>query len=133
MIRVVLDTNVVVSALLRPDGLQAIVLLLALRGDIELCVSEAVLAEYEKVLHRPRFKFPSSEIDRNLAAIRAAGKMVRPSTRLTESSDESDNRIYECAEAAAADFIVTGNTRHFKKPYKNTQIVNGRQLLDLLV
>jgi putative PIN family toxin of toxin-antitoxin system len=132
MIRVVLDTNVIVSALLRPDGLQAVVLLLALRGDVELCVSEEILAEYDKVLRRPRFELQPREIDRSLAAIRAASRVVHPTTRLTESPDESDNRIYECADAAAADFIVTGNTKHFKKAYKHTQIVNGRQLLDLL-
>jgi hypothetical protein len=43
-----------------------------------------------------------------------------------------DNRIYECAEAAGADYIVTENAKHFKKPHKQTQIVNARQLLKLL-
>ena len=48
------------------------------------------------------------------------------------SGHEEDNRIYECAVAANADYIVTENTKHFKKPYKTTKIVNARQLLEVL-
>ena len=43
-----------------------------------------------------------------------------------------DNRFLECAEAAEADYLVTGNTRHFPRSYQNTQIVSGRRLLDIL-
>jgi len=57
MMRVVLDTNVIVSALLVPSGTQAAVLLLALEGRVALYVSPAMLTEYAEVLRRPRFKF----------------------------------------------------------------------------
>jgi len=53
MTSAVLDTNVVVSALLVPAGTQASILLLAIRRDIALCVSPSVLAEYQEVLYRP--------------------------------------------------------------------------------
>ena len=52
--------------------------------------------------------------------------------RLKISSHEDDNRIYECAVAAKADYIVTENTRQFNKPHKATRIVTARQLLELL-
>ena len=52
--------------------------------------------------------------------------------RLKISGHEDDNRIYECAVAAKADYIVTENARHFKKPYKTTEIITARQLLKLL-
>jgi predicted nucleic acid-binding protein len=58
-------------------------------------------------------------------------KSNRPAS-LKISGHEEDNRIYECAVAAKADYIVTENTKHFKKPYKTTKIVNARQLLELL-
>jgi predicted nucleic acid-binding protein len=58
--------------------------------------------------------------------------MVTPTQLLTISKHDSDNRFYECADAAAADYIVTGNTKHFTKPHKNTRIITGRQLLELL-
>ena len=57
---------------------------------------------------------------------------VKPRGRLKISTHEEDNRIYECAVAAKADYIVTENTKHFKRPYKTTKIVNARQLLKLL-
>ena len=61
--RVVLDTNVIVSALIAPRGQEALVFVLALRGQFEMCVSPAVLAEYHDVLHRPRFRhLKSSDI-----------------------------------------------------------------------
>jgi predicted nucleic acid-binding protein len=49
-----------------------------------------------------------------------------------ESAEEDDNRIYECAVAAKAHYIITENTKHFSKPYKLTKIVTARQLLELL-
>jgi predicted nucleic acid-binding protein len=58
--------------------------------------------------------------------------LVRPAKRLAVSPDESDNRFYECAAAAEADYIVTGNARHFNKPYRTTKIVTVRHLLTLL-
>jgi predicted nucleic acid-binding protein len=64
--------------------------------------------------------------------IEAEATMVTPTTRLEISKHDSDNRFYECADAAQADYIVTGNTRHFTKPYKNTQIISGRELLELM-
>jgi len=51
---------------------------------------------------------------------------------LNISEDPDDNRIYECADAALADYIVTGNTKHFKKPYKATKIISARQLVELI-
>ncbi len=56
MIRVVLDTNIIVSALLQPLGPPAQVFLLAIGASIQLCVSGNVYAEYEEVIRRPRFR-----------------------------------------------------------------------------
>jgi predicted nucleic acid-binding protein len=52
------------------------------------------------------------------------------STRtLTASPDEADNRFLECTEAGGADFLVTGNKKHFPKRWKTTEVVNTRELL----
>ena len=58
---------------------------------------------------------------------------VTPTETLNISDDEDDNRVYECADAAMAEFIVTGNASHFKKSHKTTQIVTARQLVELLL
>lgn len=132
-LRIVLDTNVVISAAVKPVGNQALVINLVALRAVELCVSEDVLAEYREVLSRPRFaRLDSTAVSRLLALIEREATMVTPTQRLAISADDSDNRFYECADAAGADYIVTGNIKHFTKPYKNTEIINGRGLLELL-
>jgi putative PIN family toxin of toxin-antitoxin system len=130
--RVVLDTNVVVSALLKPQGREDQVLRLALAGRLLVCVSPQVLAEYGRVLSSPKFKFQPEEVATALRQLEKAGSLFRPARILEISGHESDNRFYECADAAQAAFLVTGNLKHFEKDYRATRIVNARKLLDLL-
>lgn len=131
--RVVLDTNIIVSALIAPRGLEALILLLALRGEFEMYVSPAVLAEYHEVLHRPRFEHLKPHVAQDaLTNIRKTARFVHPTRILKISDHESDNRFYECADAAHADYLVTGNTKHFAAGHGNTEIVTPRQFLELL-
>jgi uncharacterized protein len=91
MIRVVIDTNILVSALLQPEGLPAAVLMLALSGRVQLCVSDPVFAEYEEVIRRPRFKRSPKVIDSTLRSIRKLGHWVKPTAQVEECSDQDDN------------------------------------------
>src|SRR5271157_4682627 len=100
MIRLVLDTNVLVSANLNDEGLEAVIVALALNKKVQLCVSAPVLEEYERVLLYPRLKFVPREVAAFLARLRNSSILVTPATSLSESSDEADNRFLECAEAA---------------------------------
>jgi putative PIN family toxin of toxin-antitoxin system len=80
MIRVVLDTNVLVSALLSSEGLPARVFLMAITSkEIQLCVSGDIYAEYDEVIRRPQFKRSAHEIEAALGAIRERGIWVKPS------------------------------------------------------
>lgn len=131
MIRVVVDTNIFVSALLQPGGLPAQVLLLALVGEnVQLCISADIYSEYEEVIRRPRFMWSETEIADALRAIRAQGAWVKPSERVRACSDPDDNIFLECAQAAQAHFLVTGNPRHFPSSWADTRIVTARQFLD---
>jgi putative PIN family toxin of toxin-antitoxin system len=131
--RIVLDTNVLISAALQQSSLPAKVVELVAYGAVELCVSSEILTEYREVFARAKFNgLDPSLVVRLLGLIADAATLVVPSTHLAESPDESDNRFYECADAADADYIVTGNAKHFTKTYKSTQTVTPRQLLDLL-
>lgn len=132
MTPVVLDTNVIVSALMTPVGNEAKVLLLCLTGQLSLCISPTVLAEYENVLRRPHLKLHARQVEATLMAIRSVGLLVNPAETLKISEHEEDNRFYECATAAAAQYIVTGNTKHFKKPHKATKIITARRLLEIV-
>ena len=129
MIRVVLDTNVLVSALIKTQGAEAAALDFATQHLALLCVSEPVLAEYSEVLKRPRLRLDRVRVLWVLEFIGREGLVVAPSVRLTACPDEPDNRFLECADAASADYLVTGNKRHFPENWKSTRIVNARDFL----
>jgi uncharacterized protein len=130
MVRVVLDTNVVVSAHLKTDGFERYALDLVLAGKLQLAASEAILAEYASVLVRPRFAITRKRLVRSMDLIRKSAHIVRPSRRLMVAQDPSDNRFLECAETAPADYLVTGNKRHFPNPWRQTSVVNARELIE---
>lgn len=114
MIRVVIDTNIFISALLQPNGLPAQVLLLALASEnVHLCGGADIYAEYEAVIRRPRFMRSESEIANALRAIRERAQWVKPSEKVRACSDPDNDVFLECARAAQAHFLVTGNLKHF--------------------
>jgi putative PIN family toxin of toxin-antitoxin system len=129
MIGLVLDTNVLVSANLSDEGLESWVVSLALNQKLQLYVSEPILQEYEQVLRYPRLKFETKKVAQFLARLRRGSVLVKPTRTVSASPDEADNRFLECAEAAGADFLVTGNQKHFPKRWKTTEVVNTRELL----
>ena len=132
MIRVVLDTNVILSSLLQPLGPPAKVLYLARRGFLELCVSGPVFAEYEEVLQRPRFKRIEASIPPTIQFIRESGVWVRPTESVRVCKDIDDDIFLECAQEARASWLVTGNVRDFPATWQGTGIVAPRQFLDRL-
>ena len=131
-VRVVLDTNVIVSAHLTA-GNEATVLQLALAGRIAWHVSLPILEEYEAVLRRGKFAFPAPRITESLAAIRRAAVCLTPTRHLQVCPDPDDNKFLECAEASRAEYLVTGNLRHFPTRWKRTQVINARRFLELAV
>jgi len=132
MIRVVLDTNIIVSALLQPLGPSAQIFVSALGGSIQMCVSGNIYDEYEEVISRPRLKRPDEVIQGALRDIREKGFWVRPTETVRACSDPDDDIILECAHAARADYLVTGNLKHFPSSWGSTRIVTPRCLLDSL-
>jgi len=134
MIRVVLDTNVVISAVLTRGGAAAQALDLTAARKIHLYVTAAILTEYEEVLRRSKFSRVSPKaIDSALELIRRVAIVVNPKETLAVSPDESDNRFLECTEAADADYLVTGNKRHFPAQWKKCMVIGARQLVGLLI
>jgi uncharacterized protein len=131
MIRVVLDTNILISALLTPKGPPTQVFLMTLlQPDTQLCVSGDIYAEYEDVMRRPRLHRSDSEIEAALRSIRENGLWVTPKDKVRACSDPDDNIFLECAQAASAHYIVTGNAKHFPATWGSTRIVTARQFLD---
>lgn len=134
MIRVVLDTNILISALLSPQGPPAQVFIMTiLQPDTELCVSGNIYAEYEEVIRRPRLGRSAREIEETLRTIRERGFWVKPTEAVHACSDPDDNIFLECAQASDADYLVTGNVKDFPDTWGATRIVTARQLLDAVV
>ncbi len=127
--RVVLDTNILVSACWKPDGLEAQVADLAITGNITACVSPQVLAEYRDVLSRRKLASVTGRAQQLLAALQRTAVSVEATTPITESVDDDDNRFLECAVAAAADYLITGNLRHYPATHGSIRIVNARTFL----
>ena len=130
---VVLDTNVVVSAHLNSDGLERFALDLAVNRKLALYYSDSILAEYEGVLCRPRFRISPAKLSESLALIRSAGTLVLPRRHLQVALDPGDDMFLECAEEAHARYLVTGNKKHFRAVWKSTRIVNARELLEEVI
>lgn len=131
MIRVVLDTNVVVSGLLAADSLPAAILDLALQRKIHAALSPSILAEMDKVLRWPRFAFEPRKIGSFIALFKSRSKLISPKKTLSLcQNDPSDNRFLECAETAKAEFLVTGNKSHFPPRHINTLMVTSREFWD---
>jgi uncharacterized protein len=131
VIRAVIDTNVVVSGLLTPAGNEALILLGIHQGLVRPCFSEEILEEYADVLARPKFAFPADEIAALLAMFRQRGELIVPKPSAAVSVDPGDTKFLQCAETAQADYLVTGNKRHFPEAsYGVTRVVSAGELLD---
>ena len=131
-LRLVIDTNIVISAALKPDGLQRTVFLLAITKPARLYVSEEILAEYRKVLMRPEFPIRRGLRQQLLQLISRHSHAITPSRRLHVTSDPDDNKFLECADAARCDYLVTGNLRHFPACWKKTKVISSRDFISLV-
>ena len=106
--KVVFDTNVFVSALTLPDGRGDQALRKIIEGEDSLALSKQILDELLSVLAR-KFARNREELARVAVFLSNLGEIVEPAESLTVLADEPDNRIVECALAANAQLIVTGD------------------------
>jgi len=104
---------VLVSGLLSPDGPPGRVLDLLLRGDIVLCFDDRVLAEYRRVLARPKFGFEPARVKEILDYLHGEGEAASAAPLNIELPDPNDCAFLEVAVAAGAEFLITGNLKHF--------------------
>ena len=112
----VFDTNVLVSALLtkRADSPTVQLLDYVFDGQIVLLYNEAIIREYEEVLHRGHFAFPDERV-RDLIDLVKTGLHLDPTDSGEDFIDEDDKVFYEVALSKDDGYVVTGNTKHFPK------------------
>ena len=134
--RLILDTNVLVSANIQRSYPYFIVDRVFADPNFELCISDELFAEYVEVLNRDKFaKFPDfhARVQTLLSDIKTYGLRFKPTVKVDLISDEPDNRLLELAETCGADYLVTGNTNDFTlTQYKETKIVSPKEFFEVL-
>jgi len=130
-LRLVLDTNIIVSAALKPSSLPRTVLLIALTRPARLYISDPILSEYRDVLSRPELRIRKPLRIQFLDLLRNRAHLISPTSRIQVASDPHDNIFLECADAARADYLITGNPRHFPPFWKQSKIITPRQFITL--
>lgn len=114
--KVVLDANVVVSAVLSAGGAPRQIITAWREETFELLISGAILDEIGRVLRYHKIaalhKLSEEGIEEFITLLRGESRLVSPTERLALSPDESDNRYIECAVHGGAEYLVTGDKRH---------------------
>lgn len=117
MIYAVIDTNVLVSALLtqHSDSSTVVVRNHILEGTVIPLYNEEIFQEYLNVLHRPKFQIPSEKVDDIIDAITKRGLMLGRTKADELFPDPKDVVFYEVALSKEGSYLVTGNVKHFPK------------------
>ncbi len=131
MQKIVIDTNVLVSALIQRSFPHLIVSTLFIEDKIALCISAQLLEEYYEVLKRKKFsKYPDfiAKAEMLLATIETHGILYKPKIKIKFLRDKDDNKLLELTEECNADYLITGNTNDFTiTKYKKTKIVSPKE------
>ena len=129
----VIDTNVLISAMLKWDSVPGNIMELAFSGPVIPVLNEEIFNEYREVLLRPKFHITEAIVNDVLEAINERGIFVDAQTLDIELPDPKDRVFYEVVMEERDDenaYLVTGNIKHFpEKPF----IVTPRQMLDIIL
>ena len=128
--KVVVDTNVIVSALMNPNGAPAKVLSLVLNDNVKILYDNRIIFEYADVLSRREFGFNAEITNDLLNYFRHEGEFVNASHLNIRFNDETDKKFYEVFKTGEASFLITGNLRHFPK---DTNIISPKGFLEIYV
>ena len=130
--RIVLDTNVLVSSLLSPFGAPGQIVRMVASGAVVLCYDARILSEYREVLLRPKFPFSEEAVEALLNHIAASGIIVAGMPSRHELPDRSDEPFLEVALAADDVTLVTGNVKHYPKSKRQGVLVmSPAEFIDL--
>lgn len=130
--KIVLDTNILVSGLLQPFGPSGQIVRLVAVGELVLCHDSRILAEYREVLLRKKFSFDPERIEILLDEIRAGGIPVAAHPLAIRLPDPDDEPFLEVALAGGAQCLVTGNTKHYPADARHgVEVISPRSFIEL--
>ncbi|MCK4506606.1 MAG: putative toxin-antitoxin system toxin component, PIN family [Candidatus Aegiribacteria sp.] len=128
---IVLDTNVLVSGLLKPFGVCGTIVRMVTTFDISICYDTRIVSEYRDVLYRPKFSFNRNHVSILLDYLEHSGIAVAGLPLKLSLPDRDDDCFLETALAAKADYLVTGNIAHFPKHLRcGIAVVNSGEFLE---
>ena len=127
--RIVLDTNVVISGGLKPGGKEARVIVLAARGNYQLCVCDELEAEYREVSQRAKFGKHRQNIASVVDDVIAHALRVDMVDKPVLCRDPDDNIVLGCALSAAAAYLITGNLADFPTDLHAPEIISAARFL----
>lgn len=129
--KIVLDTNVLISGLLNPDGIPGFIVRQVASGYIELVYDYRIIAEYENVMSRPKFHIAQQNITDLIEQIKANGQHTSPLPLDLSIPDPEDLKFLEAAVSSGALYLVTGNLKHFPVPeFKGIKIISPAEFFD---
>lgn len=132
--KIVLDTNVLVSALLKPNSVPGRVLDLVLTRRVAVVLDHRIFAEYRDVLGRPEFELPREAVAELLNFLWYSSERVQGGELAIQLPDPEDSMFIEVAVSSLADALVTGNIKHFPTSQRHgVHVLTPRQFLDLWV
>ncbi|MFH1777401.1 MAG: putative toxin-antitoxin system toxin component, PIN family [Candidatus Omnitrophota bacterium] len=111
--KLVLDTNVVVSGLLSPFGPAGEIIRMVAAGYLTLCYDARILSEYENVLVREKFPFDRTDVEDLLEQIKACGNITTGKPLVKRLPDADDEPFLEVAIGGKAEYLVTGNLKDY--------------------
>ncbi len=126
-----LDTNVLLSGLLKPYGKPAAILRLIVSGALQLAYDGRILLEYREVLLREKFHLTREQVDAFLELVEAEGFLTTASPLKVRLPDPDDEPFLEVVLASRADALITGNKRHYP-PHasKGVAVLNPAEFLE---
>ncbi len=129
--KVVLDTNILVSGLLQPFSAAGDIVRMVARGELHLSYDARILWEYKEVLGRARFSFEEGEVEDLLEQVEASGSAVAAGPLLKRLPDPDDEPFLEVALAGQVSCLVTGNLKHYPlKRRGGMRVVSPREFLE---
>lgn len=130
--KVVLDTNVVVSGLLSPFGPPGEIIRMAASGGIELCYDARILSEYQNVLVREKFHFDRAQVKDLLEQIKVCGYVTTGKLLAKRLPDPDDESFLEVALGGKALYLITGNLKHYPaKKREGMRVVTPAEFLEI--
>jgi putative PIN family toxin of toxin-antitoxin system len=126
--KVVLDTNIIVSAFLNPKGIPGEIVSLVLTRKMKLCYDNKIFSEYSDVLMRSKFDFDNELVNAFLGFIKINGEYTIAESQNIQFNDEDDKMFYDVFKSSGAEYLITGNKKHYPPEEK---IISPKEYKDL--